>query len=125
MKRVFIGVSEESKAYRLYNPITKKIIISRDVLLDEENIWDWSSTEQQQILIDLEEASGEIKQPLQPPLESQGSESQLQLPGQSLGEVSPSSSASVSIPNEDHACSSEPQRQRKRPSWMIDYVSGD
>ncbi|KAJ8617132.1 hypothetical protein MRB53_013318 [Persea americana] len=87
-----------------------------------ENRWDWSSTDQQQILIDLEEASGEIKRPLQPPLDSQGSESQLQLPGQSLGEVSPSSSsASVSIPNEDQASSSEPQRRRKRPSWVIDY----
>ncbi|CAL8169005.1 unnamed protein product [Prunus armeniaca] len=93
--------------------------------LYSENTWDWSNTKQQQILIDLEEAGGEIIQPLQPPLESQGSESQLQLPGQSLGEVSPSSSASVSIPNEVQAPSLEPQRQRKRPSWMIDCVSGD
>lgn len=40
VKCVFIGVSEESKAYRLYNPITEKIIISRDVLFDEENTCD-------------------------------------------------------------------------------------
>jgi len=80
MKCVFIGVSEECKAYMLYNLITKKIIISKDVLFDEENIWDWSNTEQQQILIDLEEVGGEIKQPLQAPLESQGFESQFQLP---------------------------------------------
>jgi len=125
VKCVFIGVSEESKAYRLYNPITKKIIISRDVLFDEENTWDWSSTEQQQSLIDLEEVGGEIKQPLQSPLESQEPESQLQLPSQSVGEVSPMFSASASIPNENQASNSEPQRQRKRPSWMTDYVSGD
>jgi hypothetical protein len=75
VKCVFIGVSEESKAYRLYNPITKKIIISRDVLFDEENTWDWSSIEQQQSLIDLEEVGGEIKQPLQFSLESQEPES--------------------------------------------------
>ncbi|XP_020421230.1 uncharacterized protein LOC18775571 [Prunus persica] len=43
----------------------------------------------------------------------------------SLAEALPSSSARVSIPNEVQAPSSEPQRQRKRPSWMIDYVSGD
>jgi transposase InsO family protein len=125
VKCVFIGVSEESKAYRLYNPITKKIIISRDVLFDEENTWDCSSTKQQQSLIDLEEVGGEIKQPLQSPLESQEPESQLQLPSQSVGEVSPMFSASASIPNENQASNSEPQRQRKRPSWMIDYVSGD
>ena len=55
MKCVFVGVSEESKVYRLYNPITEKIIISRDVLFDEENTWDWRSTEKQQMLIDGEE----------------------------------------------------------------------
>lgn len=36
-----LGVSEESKAYRLYDPITKKITISRDVIFEEDAIWDW------------------------------------------------------------------------------------
>ena len=31
-KCIFVGYSEESKAYRLYNPITKKYVISRDVV---------------------------------------------------------------------------------------------
>jgi hypothetical protein len=30
-KCIFIGYSETSKAYRIYNPITKKLILSRDV----------------------------------------------------------------------------------------------
>lgn len=30
-KCIFVGYSEQSKAYKLYNPITKKLIISRDV----------------------------------------------------------------------------------------------
>ncbi|CAL5326432.1 unnamed protein product [Camellia sinensis] len=34
---VLLGVSEESKAYRLYDPIAKKVIISRDVWDDEED----------------------------------------------------------------------------------------
>lgn len=42
VKCVFLGVSKESKAYRLFNPITKKIIISRDVVFDEESSWDWN-----------------------------------------------------------------------------------
>jgi len=33
---ILLGVSEESKAYRLYDPITKKIKISRDVIFEEE-----------------------------------------------------------------------------------------
>ena len=41
-KCVFLGVSDYSKAYKLYNPVTKKIVISRDVIFDEENTWSWS-----------------------------------------------------------------------------------
>ena len=37
-KCVFIGVSETSKAYKLFNPSTKKIVTSKDVVFDEENI---------------------------------------------------------------------------------------
>ena len=38
----FVGYSEESKAYRVYNPITKKYVISRDVVFKEEEAWDGS-----------------------------------------------------------------------------------
>ena len=41
IKCVIFGVSKESKAYRLYNPVTKKIIISKDVKFDESKKWDW------------------------------------------------------------------------------------
>lgn len=37
VKCVFLGVSEESKAYRMFDPIFNKIIISRDVVYDEES----------------------------------------------------------------------------------------
>jgi hypothetical protein len=39
-KCVLLGVSEESKAYKLYDPITKKIIISRDVVFEESKGWE-------------------------------------------------------------------------------------
>lgn len=39
-KCIFLGYDEESKAYKLYKPITKKVIISRDVLFKEEDSWD-------------------------------------------------------------------------------------
>lgn len=39
-KCVLLGVSEESKAYRLYNPLTKKIVVSRDVVFEENESWD-------------------------------------------------------------------------------------
>ena len=38
---VLLGVSEVSKAYRLYDPISLRIIISRDVVFKEDKNWDW------------------------------------------------------------------------------------
>jgi hypothetical protein len=39
-KYVFIGYSEKSKAYKLYDPIEKKFMISRDIELNKESHWD-------------------------------------------------------------------------------------
>lgn len=38
-KCIFLRVSEHLKAYKMYNPIAKKIVISRDALFDKENTW--------------------------------------------------------------------------------------
>ena len=54
-KCIFLGVSDCSKAYKLYNPITKKIVINRDIIFDEENFWTWSeSGSQRQIPTDFD-----------------------------------------------------------------------
>lgn len=42
-KCILLGVSEESKAYRLYDPISKKVIVSRDVVFDESEMWNWNT----------------------------------------------------------------------------------
>ena len=34
-KCIFIGYSEESKAYKLYNSLIKKLVVSRDVIFNE------------------------------------------------------------------------------------------
>jgi len=41
-KCIFIGYSDASKAYTLYNPETKKLIILRDMIFDEMTEWKWS-----------------------------------------------------------------------------------
>eukprot|EP00253_Pinus_taeda_P007670 PITA_07670 len=41
-KCVFIGYCNESKAYKLYNPSTKKFIVSRDVQFIEDEAWNRS-----------------------------------------------------------------------------------
>lgn len=51
---VLLGVSEESKGYRLYDPVGKKIVISKDVIFEENKHWDWDKSYNDQALLDLE-----------------------------------------------------------------------
>jgi hypothetical protein len=44
IKCVHLGISDESKLYKLFNPIDKKIIVSRDVVFDESKGWNWGET---------------------------------------------------------------------------------
>lgn len=41
MSCVLLGVGEESKAYKLYDPTSQRIIISRDVVFEEDKNSDW------------------------------------------------------------------------------------
>ncbi|CAL5368353.1 unnamed protein product [Camellia sinensis] len=115
-KCIFLGVSEHSKAYKLYNPITKKIVISRDVIFDEEKtLTNVVNSSSQNIPISFDDDDDEERHP-QP----------------TVGEQQPVHSSSSSQPTatleEDHSETSttiRPKRTKKRPAWMQDYeVSG-
>ena len=41
-KCIFIVYSEESKSYKLYNLLTSKVVVSRDVIFSEEESWGWN-----------------------------------------------------------------------------------
>ena len=36
---IFTGYSEQHKAYKLYNPVTKQLVVSRDVKFIEDKCW--------------------------------------------------------------------------------------
>lgn len=38
----FIGYGDETKGYCLYTSISKKLIISRNVVFEENQFWDWT-----------------------------------------------------------------------------------
>ena len=40
---VHLGTDPGSKAYRLIDPVSKRIVVSRDVIFDEDKGWIWSS----------------------------------------------------------------------------------
>lgn len=100
-KCVFLGVSKESKAYKLYNPVSKKIIISRDVVFDEDNFWPWEENpSNRQLSLDLDDG---VKEQEQQVTENEGSSTLVNQEG----------------------INSRPQRDRRTPAWMADYeVSG-
>jgi hypothetical protein len=41
---VMIGFEADTKAYRAYNPANKKLVVTCDVLFEEEKSWNWCST---------------------------------------------------------------------------------
>jgi len=42
-KTIFVGYSEKAKSYKLYDPVAKKTIASRDVVFEENKSWENSS----------------------------------------------------------------------------------
>lgn len=116
---VLLGVSEESKAYRLYDPISKKIVISRDVIFEEERQWDWDASYEEQLLMDLEWSDDEINTYVNEDDEAVSEDGEIgndEIGG--VGNASPNS-ANEEDNNEGKG------RVRQPPIWMRDYVSGE
>jgi hypothetical protein len=59
---VYFGVEEGSKAHRLYNPQTRKIVVSRDVVFEENVPWRWSAEFGENSEFAVEENVGETTQ---------------------------------------------------------------
>ncbi|KAG8492349.1 hypothetical protein CXB51_009664 [Gossypium anomalum] len=45
---IFVGYSSTKNGYRVYDPSTKKVLVSRDIRFDEEKIWSWDDSETSQ-----------------------------------------------------------------------------
>jgi hypothetical protein len=43
-KMVFIGYEEGTKGYRMFEPESRSLHISRDVIFEEDQAWDWTSS---------------------------------------------------------------------------------
>jgi len=116
---VLLGVSEESKAYRLYDPTSQRIIISRDVVFEEDKSWNWDKTYEESIMCDLEWGDHEPEAVVSDENE-EGNESDLEAGIEAEEEnLSSDSLAEASSP------SSNEGRSRHPPTWMRDYVTGE
>ncbi|KAM1017140.1 hypothetical protein COP2_047964 [Malus domestica] len=43
-KGVFVGYGTKEKGHRVYNLLAQKIILSRDVIFDEDSTWNWETS---------------------------------------------------------------------------------
>jgi hypothetical protein len=55
---IFLGYGSCEKGYRLYSLETEKIIVSRDVVFNEEACWDWNAQKERSVKIPFAEANG-------------------------------------------------------------------
>lgn len=75
-KHVFIGYCFDSKAYRLYVPLSGKITISRDVIFDEHAVWKWEAKKNNQSSqVEYEEEKVILEEEDDPTVDLQGSNS--------------------------------------------------
>nr|KYP73058.1 Retrovirus-related Pol polyprotein from transposon TNT 1-94 [Cajanus cajan] len=77
-KYIFIGYDEKSKAYKLFDPDNKKVVVSRDVHVEETKQWCWNNSAEVETSSDIvvpsttttTEFSDEESEPQQPRMRS-------------------------------------------------------
>nr|GFA56069.1 putative RNA-directed DNA polymerase [Tanacetum cinerariifolium] len=119
VESVFLGFSDEFKAYKLLNPKTNKIIVSRDVIFQEDKGWDWSKTHLEDGLIDLE-WDDEVNSNRN----NEGDDVAV-IPEEE--DVIATNEEDVYVMNNTHhgRVNTRSGRSVQAPVWMNNYVSGD
>jgi hypothetical protein len=113
IKCVHLGISEESKAYKLYDPIAKKIIVSRDVIFDETKGWEWNGKPQKNLdTIDTIDTSG-IASVVE----------DIDTPGEAINNEMPNQHVSDTNSEELNDEPVVTPRTRRPPAWIRDYVT--
>ncbi|RVW63945.1 Retrovirus-related Pol polyprotein from transposon TNT 1-94 [Vitis vinifera] len=125
-----LSLHEESKAYRLYDPVSQRIITSRDVVFEEDKNWDWGKKYEESIVSELEWGDLEEEATMFDDNEEgnevdpneEGSESESD-PEANVEAVEGNFSSDSLI--EESSPSSNEGRNRRPPIWMRDYETGE
>ena len=125
---IHLGTEPGSKAYRLYDPTHRRIVISKDVVFDERKSWKWnvSDSSRQSVpsmfIITMEEYGNQGIKNAEVTEESNEPETigENEMPSSLLGEV-------VTDEEEEDQTSAQPAvrkslRVSKRPNYLSDYV---
>jgi hypothetical protein len=133
-KCIFLGYNDQSKAYKLYNLVTKKVIINRDVEFKEDEAWDGSIDMTISVGAAVPQEGDEVEEQIAQGGQ-QGSQTQSLVIGtptrtpRNYVQGEPSSPASQSIPNYQSSSESDPTiaslRSRKTRSLRELYEDLD
>jgi hypothetical protein len=139
---VLLGVSDESKAYRLFDPVSKKIIVSRDVVFEETKGWNWDMSREEIISDVLEWGDPEEETDGAQNAQKLGTEDNENKEASSTGELGTDANENGEAffkgmneagPSGTYAHSSMTHevnpsvsgRVRRIPPWMQDYETGE
>ncbi|KAI5336037.1 hypothetical protein L3X38_026171 [Prunus dulcis] len=125
LKCIFFGASEESKAYRLFDPVSHKVIVSQDVVFNKNQSWNWDESHEEAILADLEWKPEEEEGTEKSNREDESTVSVVEETRGDEGVIE--GDVADSVPSTLLASGSPPceARIKRPPGWMRDYVSGE
>jgi transposase InsO family protein len=116
-----LGLSEESRGYKLYDPTHKKIIVRKDVVFDESKGWNWKKKDNTQTHID---ALSDISDDQSNAVEEDENNHDA---GDNHDNDNHDDDNHDSQNSEEMSTGSDELSPRviKRPGYLNDYVSGD
>ena len=124
---VLLGVSEKSKAYRLYDLVSQRIITSRDVVFEEDKNSYWDKKYEESIVCDLE--WGDLKEEATMFDDNEDGSKSESDPKATVDAVEYDPEANVDAAKENFSSESSPSsnegRNRRPPIWMRNYEIGE
>lgn len=123
---ILLGISEESKAHRLYDPISQMIIISRDVIFEDDKSWDSDKGHKEVIFDDLNWGSDDDEPDAVPGNENEAeSDEHSSIQESEIDGSNGSNEENLSSTCEYSSLESHEQRSRRKQSWVTDYENGE
>lgn len=125
---ILTGMSEESKAYRLIDPQTLKVVVSKDVIFEENKSWVWNQVENEQDEKEITWGDYDFAEDDYEFVNEHGANEEDDdpaTPDHSTPELTSSHTTPESSPNSSVVGEGRQQRTRRRPTYLNDYFTGD
>lgn len=134
IKCVLLGISDESKAYRLVDPLSKKIYISRDVVFNEDDKWNWNQDKEKQKeeLIEAGDSDQEVTEDIaqQNETHSNTTDTNEATTHSNATDTNEAETGNAQQQQEDGSNTEDddsddslPQREIKKPAYLNDYYT--